>query len=87
MIQYKGGNGTTKQEAVMILGAENEMEGVEAEYNWLEKKYGEENVEWEINLQELVDEGNKQYDILRIKLLNSEIKEVWFEITEFYGRE
>lgn len=33
MITYLGGNGTSKQDAVVILGAESEMEGVDAEYN------------------------------------------------------
>ena len=35
MITYKGGNGSTKQEAVVIIGAKNEMKGVNAEYDYL----------------------------------------------------
>jgi len=31
MIQFNGGNGSTEQEAVIILGAESELEGVDAE--------------------------------------------------------
>ena len=34
------GDGSTKEKAVIILGAENEFEGVDTEYNWLEK-FGE----------------------------------------------
>jgi len=40
MITYKGGDGKTNQEAIVILGAMNEMEGVDAEYEYLEEKYG-----------------------------------------------
>ena len=86
MIIYKGGNGLTEEEAVIILAAKNETEGVDAEYNWLEDKFGEQNVSWELNDQELMDEGDKQYDILRIKFPSGEIKEFWFDITEFYGK-
>jgi hypothetical protein len=31
MITYRGGYRSTKQEAIVILGAANEMEGVDAE--------------------------------------------------------
>ena len=40
MIQYKGGDGLSKEKAIIILGANNETEGVDAEYSLLEEKYG-----------------------------------------------
>ncbi|MBV6418855.1 MAG: hypothetical protein DAHOPDDO_00065 [Ignavibacteriaceae bacterium] len=87
MIHYKGGNGSSKQESIVILGAANESEGIDAEYKWLEVKFDKQNIDWELSFQELVDEGNKQYDILTIKLTTSEMKETWFDITDFYGKE
>jgi hypothetical protein len=86
MIKYKGGNGSIKEEAVIILGASNEVEGVDAEYVWIENKFGEEIVQWELVDQELFDEGNRQYDILKIKFENGNVREFWFEITAFYGK-
>jgi hypothetical protein len=86
MITYKDGNGSTKAEAVVILGAKNEMEGVDAEYNWIEEKFGKQNIGWELNDQELRDEGIKQYDILRIKFPSGETTELWFDISAFYGK-
>ena len=76
----------TKAEAVIILGAKDEMEGVDAEYNWLEEKFGKQNIKWELDDQELIDEGDKQWDILRIKFADGKIKEFWFDITDFYGK-
>ena len=87
MIQYKGGDGSTKEKAIIILCANNEIEGVDAEYVWLEEKFGEENVEWEMIDQVLLDEGDSQFDLLKVKLRNDEVKEVWFDITDFYGKE
>ena len=83
MISYKGGDGSTKQNAIVILGVKDEADGVDAEYNYLEDKYGK----YELVSQELIDEGDKQYDVLRVELLGGSRKEVWFNITEFYGRE
>ena len=30
MLQYRGGDGSSKEKAIIILGAENEFEGVDA---------------------------------------------------------
>lgn len=76
----------TKEEAVIILGAKNEMEGVDAEYNWLEERFGKQNINWELNDQELINEGDKQFDVMRIKFRDGKIKEFWFDITNFYGK-
>jgi len=86
MIQYKGGDGSSKENAIIIISAENEFEGVDAEYTWLEENYGEENVQWEMIDQTLLDEGRKQFDLLKIKFPTGEVKETWFDITEFFGK-
>ena len=41
MIQYNGGNGSSKDQAIIILRAESDLEGLETEYNYLESLYGE----------------------------------------------
>lgn len=76
----------TKEEAVIILGAKDETEGVDAEYNLLEEKFGKQNFIWELIDQELIDEGNRQFDVLRIKFRDGKIKKLWFDITNFYGK-
>ena len=83
MISYKGGNGFTQQEAIIILGAINESEGVDAEYDYLDSKYGE----YELVSQVFIGDANKQYDFLRIRLPDDTEKELWFDITDFYGKE
>lgn len=75
----------TKEEAIIILGAKGETEGVDAEYIWIEERFGKQNINWELIDQELVDDGDKQYDILRIKFPDGKIEEFWFDITDFYG--
>jgi hypothetical protein len=79
-------NGLTKEEAIIILGAKDETEGVDAEYLWLEENYGKQNISWELNDQELIVEGDTQFDVLRIKFPSGKIKELWFDITSFYGK-
>lgn len=81
MISYKGGNGSTQQEAIIIVGAKDEMEGVNAEYDYLDGKYGE----YELLDQTFVGEDQKQYDILIIQLPDGTSVECWFDISGFYG--
>ena len=86
MMTYKGGNGLDLKEAIIIAGAKDELEGIDGEYIWLEEKYGEQDFGWELIDQQSIDEGDKKYDILKIKFLNGEEKEFWFDITDFYGK-
>jgi hypothetical protein len=83
VIQYKGGGGSSEQEAVIILGAESELEDVDAEYEYIQSLH----TEFELDSQTFVEKGNKKYDILTIKLAGGTKKEVWFDITNFYGKE
>jgi hypothetical protein len=83
---YKGGSGLDSKEAIIIVGAKDELEGIDGEYIWLEEKYGEQDFGWELIDQQSIDDGDKKYDILKIKFLNGEEKEFWFDITDFYGK-
>jgi len=86
MITYKGGNGLDTSEAIIIIGAIDELEGIDAEYIWLEEKYGKQDLEWELIDQEFIDLDTIKYDLLKIKFQNGEIKEFWFDITDFYEK-
>jgi len=84
MIQYKGGNGSSKEKAIIIHGAYREFEGVDAEFDYMERKFGD----FEIESQTFVDEGDKQYDNMNISYaLKGKKKELWFDITNFYGKD
>ena len=86
MITYQGGSGLETKDAIIIKGAKDELEGIEGEYIWFEEKFGEQDVMCELVDQEFIDAGDIKYDILKIKFPNGEVKEIWFDITDFYGR-
>ena len=76
MINYRGGDGSTKEQAIIIPG-------VDAEYNFLQKKYED----FEIESQIFVGEADKKYDVLSIKLPYASEKEIYFDVSNFYGKE
>jgi hypothetical protein len=81
-----GGNGSTKEQAI-IINAPSDKLGVDAEYKYLESIYGEQNVHWRLYEQNLFVKDNKYYDILVIELRNSQLLTFWFDINSFYGKE
>lgn len=83
MIQYKGGDGSSIEKAVIILNTKSDVEGVDAEWRYLDSHYKG----WHLDEQTLIFEKDGQYDIMTIKLSDGTKKELWFDITNFYGRE
>lgn len=84
--KISGGSGATKEQAI-IINAPSDKLGVDAEYEYLESIYGEQNVEWRLDEQMLMISENKYYDILNIELRNGKQLSYWFDINSFYGKE
>ena len=79
MITIKGGNGTTLESAIKILGAENNLAGIETEYKIIGK-------EWKLLQQELHETDDNFYDKLIIQNAAGSVTEIWFDIKDFYGK-
>lgn len=85
MIKYKG-DGSSKEQVIIILGVEDEFEGADAEYDYLETLFGEQNVNWRLAGQTLITENDKIYDVLVIEDKNQRLRNFWYDITSFYGK-
>ena len=84
-MRYFGGNGHSIEEAILI-NKNSEFEGVAAEYEFLELKYGKRDVDWYLKKQILLEENGKHYDKLIIKLKNGQELIYYFDISLFYGK-
>jgi len=85
-VTIKGGPGDTTATAVVISGAPNSRVGIDAEYYYLEKQYGQRNVDWKLKRQSVLREKGKVYDRMEIELKDGGKKTVFFDITEFFGK-
>ena len=85
-ITFKGGPGDTPETAVVILGAPNSMAGIAAEYSYLKKKFGRENVDWNLVRQSVLQQQGKVYDRMDLDLKDGSKKTVFFDIGEFFGK-
>ncbi|MGB9721581.1 MAG: hypothetical protein ACPL28_08900 [bacterium] len=79
-------SGESFEDAIIILDTNNTMEGVNAEYEYLTKKFGVQGRDWRLVQQSLVPYGGKQYDRMEIEFADRTKKTVYFDITSFFGK-
>ncbi len=81
-ISYSGGDGTSVKTAIVIIGAKGEMDGIHSEYKWLREKFpGAKKLS-----QKTINEVNRLYDCIEVKLPDETTRRVYFDITEFFGK-
>ncbi len=85
-ITFKGGPGDTPETAVVILGASDSIDGIAAEYSYLEKKFGRQNLAWQLRRQSILNQKGKVYDRMDLDMQDGSKKTVFFDISEFFGK-
>jgi len=80
-VSFAGGDGTSIEKAVVILGA-TEATGVHAEYEWLDSHYPG----WKGHDQALANAGKKVYDVMNFTLPDGSKHTVFFDITDYFGK-
>lgn len=75
-----GNSGTGPETAVVIGKGHSTVTGVQAEYDWIKQNYPG----WQIKYQISVEVLDQHFDVLTISK-GSQSKEIWFDITSFYG--
>jgi hypothetical protein len=87
IIVYKGGDGSSVRNAIIIKKAGTLKEGIAAEYAFLEKKLGSRGTDWKPLGQYLLPVFSNRYDIIKVKIsASNEIKYFCFDITRFFGK-
>lgn len=86
MIKYSGHEGKSIKDAIIISDVDNHFEGINAEYQYIEHKYGRRGVNWLLIRQELLNENQKVYDRIIIQLTNQTEISLYFDLTEFFGK-
>ena len=83
---YSGGDGSSTDQAVVIRAA-NSIAGIDAEYKWIENKYGKKDNDWKVFSRiHGTDNTGKSYETYDIELKTGSRVTITFDITAFYGR-
>jgi hypothetical protein len=84
-IRFVGGSGDSREDAIIIKNAANHRAGVDAEYLYLQKRFGARDSHWRLVFQMLL-KGEKPMDRLSIELTGGTIKDIYFDVSEFFGK-
>ncbi len=85
-ITFSNNNGESIDDAIIIRNAQTDLEGVDAEYYYLEKRFGIRGTDWNLDQQSLMNEDGMYYDALDITLSDSRTLTIYFDITDFLGK-
>jgi hypothetical protein len=86
-ISFSGGNGSSMEHAVVINNAKGSMDGVSAEYYYIEQVEGRRGDKWAMVSQALLSENGKSYDLINITIIETgKKKSYYFDITGFFGK-
>ena len=81
MVKISGGDGSSFENAIIISDCDH-MEGIEQEYIEIRKRFGN----YSLIRQNLLNYKNRKIDKLELKLEDGQQIEVYFDITEFFGK-
>lgn len=81
MVVVSGGNGSSFENAIIISDCDN-MQGIKQEYIELRHRFGN----YRLVRQDLMEYNKKMFDKLEIEGEDGQIIEVYFDITELFGK-
>ena len=73
-------------EQAIIIQANSTPAGIRMEYQWVEQHFGRRGTDWQLVKQALLQEGDRSYDVLHIRLADGTEREIHFDITNFFGK-
>ena len=81
-ITFAGGDGSAAASAIIVLGARNSSEGIVAELIWAARN----RPGWTKTGQRLISRDGRRYDLIRYRLPDGSQSELYFDITDFFGK-
>ncbi len=85
-VTFSNNAGMSQDDAIVIMNAINDSEGVDAEYYYLEQRYKERYDDWDLISQALLDQGETKYDRMDLMLSSGSNVTIYFDITDFFGK-
>jgi hypothetical protein len=83
--------GDSAANAVVIVDAADHMDGIAAEYAYLEERFGRRGTDWELVIQSLIEEPPdeqhptvRHLDKLLIRLSDGSNRAIYFDIESFF---
>ncbi|MHA2304823.1 MAG: hypothetical protein ACXACU_05465 [Candidatus Hodarchaeales archaeon] len=86
MVTYSDNEGMSIEDAILITDVNDHFAGIEAEYLYIENKFGERGVDWSLIKQELLNQKQQVFDRITIQLQDQSLISLFFNLTAFFGK-
>ena len=86
MVNYSANEGNSIDDAIRITEVNDHFEGIDAEYLFIEDRFGKRGVGWKLVKQELLNEKQQVFDKITIELADQNVKSLYFNLTAFFGK-
>ena len=83
-IQYSGGSGHSPDDAIVVTGARNDLEGTGAVFAWMFDHLGTMDVDWCIREKSGAYGAPPVLDIYHVEMHDGEQRTIHFDITDHY---
>ena len=86
MVGYSTNKGKSIEDAIIITDVNDHFAGIDAEYLFIENKFGERGKKWKLIKQELLNEKQQVFDRMTIQLNDQTVVSLYFDLTAFFGK-
>jgi hypothetical protein len=95
MVRIIPNSGDSIETALVIVDAADHLDGIRAEYQYLEERYGKQGEDWDLVMQALLeyppeeeDSGGpkKYYDMMIIEFPKGRVVNLYFDISSFFTK-
>jgi hypothetical protein len=87
-IKFKGGDGASIENAVIVKGGADYKEAILAEMYFISRIYGERNIDWKLISMATIKEKWSHYDVVEFISIKSDKKNyLYFDISAYFGSE
>ena len=84
--RYEGGDGSTVESAVIVRGAQSDLEGTAATFLWMHRHVGAKNDAWRLVTHATRREGLRAIDTFDVILRDGTPQSIHFDVTESFGK-
>jgi len=85
-VWFEGGDGSSRENAVVVRGAVWEMEGIAATFAWMEWHFGRKDQDWTLVTHSTGGDEHRKIDTFVVTLADGSRRTVFFDVSESYGK-
>ena len=85
-VHYEGGDGSTRESAIIVRGAVSELEGIAATFGWMHEHLGAKDEEWRLVTHASGIDGDRKIDTFHVVLRRGETRHIYFDVSESFGK-